>query len=574
MKPALQLITTLLLICIGSLSVAADLPKNPNTTQAQLQSGNMFNVPSTSLNPLSPISPAPSASLNQISPILPSIIPYNRSRIVCEPFGCFLFNGDFATEKSPVFSPEYVVAVGDKISIKIWGSIDYEQVHIVDAQGNIFLPRIGPVRALGVKNRELTATLLRVLRTVYTSNVGLYAGLLETQPVIVYVTGGVVRPGAYGGTSANSLMYYLDRAGGIDPDSGSYLDLAVIRGSQKIRTFNLYDFTLKGEVPAFQFSDGDTILVGPRRQTVKVEGLVSNPYRFEFNGETILASDLLAMAAPRPDATHLRITRNQLKTRDVEYQPLKSAASTIISNGDLVTLLSDKSNGTISIRIEGEHLGAQEVALPYGTRLSEVLKQIKLAPTADKNAVQLFRVSVAARQKEMLMQSLRTLEVSVLTARSSTAEEAKLRKDEADLFMQWIERAKDIQPRGQVVITGGDPSGIILENGDTIRIPSDNALVMVSGEVLFPSTIAFRPDMSVSDAIDQSGGYSQGKSTSRIVILRRDGSYQIAGSGETLKKGDEVLVLPKVETKFLQFTKDIMTILYQIAVSAAVVLRL
>jgi len=125
-----------------------------------------------------------------------------------------------------------------------------------------------------------------------------------------------------------------------------------------------------------------------------------------------------------------------------------------------------------------------------------------------------------------------------------------------------------------VVITGGDPSGIILENGDTIRIPSDNALVMVSGEVLFPSTIAFRPDMSVSDAIDQSGGYSQGKSTSRIVILRRDGSYQIASSGETLKKGDEVLVLPKVETKYLQFAKDLMTILYQIAVSAAVVLRL
>ncbi len=557
MKPVLQFISVILLIFIGTAAIAANQPQKLNSTHAQ---GRIEEMPSSKM-----ISSSSAPRTN---------VPYVRERISCESFGCFLFNGDFATEKSPVFSPEYVIAIGDKISIKTWGSFDYEQVQTVDAQGNIFFPGIGPVRALGVKNRELTATLLRVLRTVYTSNVGLYAGLLETQPVIVYVTGGVVRPGAYGGTSANSLMYYLDRAGGIDENSGSYLDIAVIRGTQKIRTLNLYDFVLNGEVPAFQFADGDTILVAPRLQTVKVDGLVANPYRFEFSGESILASELVTIAAPRPEVTHLRIVRNQRTTRDVEYQPIETAASTIINDGDAVTFLSDKINGTITIRIEGEHLGAREIALPYGARLSDALNQIELAPTADDNAVQLFRTSVAARQKEMLLQSLLSLEASVLTARSATAEEAKLRKDEAELFLQWIERAKEIQPKGQVVIAGGDPAGIILENADIIRIPSDNALVMVYGEVLFPSTIAFIPDMRVSAAIEQSGGYSQGKKTSRIVILRRDGSYQLASAGDTLKKGDEVLVLPKVETKYLQFGKDIMTVLYQVAVSAAVVLRI
>jgi len=497
-----------------------------------------------------------------------------RQRITCEPFGCFLFDGDFATEKTPVFSPEYVIAIGDKINIKIWGSVEFEQIQSVDAQGNIFLPKVGPVSVLGVKNRELTATILRVLRTVYINNVGLYAGLLETQPVIVYVTGGVVRPGAYGGTSANSLMYYLDRSGGIDASSGSYLDISIIRGTEKIRTFNLYDFVLRGEVPAFQFADGDTILVTPRRQTVKVSGLVANPYRFEFNGDSIYASEMLRMAAPRSEATHMRVVRNSRPTRDVEIYPLQAAPQTTLYGGDETTILSDKNNGTITIRFEGEQLGAREVALPYGARLSDALGMIKYAPTADKTAVQLFRTSVASRQKEMLLESLRNLEASVLTARSATAEEAKLRKDEAELFLKWIERAKDIQPKGQVVIAGGDPKGIILENGDIIRIPSDNALVMVHGEVLFPSTIAYRPGMDVSDAIDQSGGNSQSKGSSRIVILSRDGSYKIAGAGETLKKGDEVLVLPKVETKYLQFAKDVMQVLYQIAVSAAVVLRL
>jgi hypothetical protein len=80
--------------------------------------------------------------------------------------------------------------------------------------------------------------------------------------------------------------------------------------------------------------------------------------------------------------------------------------------------------------------------------------------------------------------------------------------------------------------------------------------------------------MTVEDGIEQSGGYSQSSGTSRIVVLRRDGSFLLADTGDRLHKGDEVLVLPKVETKFLQFTKDVMTILYQIAVSAAVVLKL
>jgi hypothetical protein len=38
-----------------------------------------------------------------------------------------------------------------------------------------------------------------------------------------------------------------------------------------------------------------------------------------------------------------------------------------------------------------------------------------------------------------------------------------------------------------------------------------------------------------------------------------------------LRPSDSILVLPKVETKGLQTTKDIMQVIYQIAVSAAVV---
>lgn len=46
------------------------------------------------------------------------------------------------------------------------------------------------------------------------------------------------------------------------------------------------------------------------------------------------------------------------------------------------------------------------------------------------------------------------------------------------------------------------------------------------------------------------------------------------GKREKLEKGDEVLVLPQGDVKYLQFGKDIMQVACRIAVSAAVVLRL
>lgn len=59
----------------------------------------------------------------------------------------------------------------------------------------------------------------------------------------------------------------------------------------------------------------------------------------------------------------------------------------------------------------------------------------------------------------------------------------------------------------------------------------------------------------------------------RIVVLSCDGFYQ-AGEREKIEKGEGVLVLPLVDARCLQFEKDIMQELCQIAVSALVVLRL
>jgi protein involved in polysaccharide export with SLBB domain len=115
---------------------------------------------------------------------------------------------------------------------------------------------------------------------------------------------------------------------------------------------------------------------------------------------------------------------------------------------------------------------------------------------------------------------------------------------------------------------------LLLENGDILRVPTRDGLVLVSGEVLFPNTIALDPKLGVEDYINLSGGYTQKADTSRIVIAHRDGSFEDAKNNGKIRAGDEILVLPQVETKSLEITRAITQILYQIAVSARVLLTL
>lgn len=492
----------------------------------------------------------------------------------CVAYGCFLFGGDFSRERLPVFNPEYSVAVGDQINIKLWGGANLDIVQTVDAQGNIFIPTVGPVAVLGVSNNKLTEIIKSRINKVYTSNVGIYAGLLEAQPIMIYVGGNVVKPGAYAGTSSNSLMYFLDLARGIDQRAGSFLDIKLLRNNKPVKVFNLYDFILKGKTPETQFMDGDMIYVESKSSSVKVQGLIVNKYEFEFNSETINAADLMKLAKPLPEATHIRITRNSLHTKDVEYYSFDQLNNIIINNGDDVEVLSDKMDGTITVRIEGEHIGEKEIAFPYGTRLSDVLEKIDFSPIADKKAITLYRKSVATKQKEQLLQSLNKIEMSVLKASSDTVEEAKLRLDESQLIMKWVEKAKQVETKGQILLSNTSYFGVILENGDRLVIPNDNALVHIYGEVLFPLTITYEEGTDVEDLIAKAGGLSNEDAKNRIIVKARSGMVSRAEMDTHVNKGDEIMVLPEVDVKSFQLAKDISLIVYQIAVSAGVLLAL
>lgn len=579
----LRPITSLLLaFALGQAALAAD-SINPMAAQAvNASTAAAFTAAmgsTTSAAPSSePAAPAP------LPASAPQWLDYSANRN-SDVFGANLFTGAFARQGATQFNPDYAVSVGDKIQVRLWGAFDFDAALTVDPRGNLFLPHAGPVQVLGVRNQDLQRLVESAVGKVFRSNVSSYASLAAAQPVRVFVGGFVNRPGLYSGTSMDSLLSYLDQAGGIDPERGSFLKVQVKRGQQVRTTANLYDFLLNGTLPLTQLADGDVIFVAPRQNTVKVAGLAENAKRFEFSDSTRTVADLARLVKPSASSTHVRVVRNTGVTKNVEYYPLADAASVALNNGDELEFTADKKPGTITVRVEGEHNGAQEYVLPYGTRMATLLQQIKYTERSDQGSLQLFRKSVKDRQKLMLQTSLKSLEAAALTARSGTSDEARLRKDEADLILQWVERAKKIEPSGQVVVAQAESrNDLLLESGDILRVPTKDGLVLISGEVLFPNAIAFDKALSLDDYIRRAGGYTQNSESARLVVAHRDGSFAEAGGEKgffstgnmnvDVHPGDEILVLPKIDVKSRQIWKDMTQIIYQIAVSAKVVFGL
>jgi protein involved in polysaccharide export with SLBB domain len=489
-------------------------------------------------------------------------------------FGEQLFQPGIAQTYGVGFNVDYEIAIGDRVTLRMWGAYSYQDVQVVDPQGNLFLPNVGPVHVAGVRASDLNDVVRAAIRQVYRSNVDVYATLEASQPVRVFVTGFVRAPGQYPGVAADSVLGFLLRAGGIDPARGSYIDVRLLRGGELRASFNLYEFLLEGRLPQVQIQDGDTIFVAGRHNAVRVNGDVFNSYGFEFSGREVSAEDLLELAHPRPGATHVSVVHKVGTRQFSEYHPIDEIAGVFLRPGDELSVVTDRRISTILVRVDGAIDSSRVLTLPYGSTLEDALAQVTPKPQANPDAVQLFRESVAEQQRKMLEVSLRVLERSALTSRSMTSEEAALRAREAAQIVQFIDRARKVRPRGQVVLAGRESvMDTLLQDGDVLFIPERSNIVMVHGEVTQPTAIAYDSDSTVADYVELAGGTIQRRGDARILLLRQDGTF-VEDDRARPEPGDEILVLPSVGAKNIEIARGISQILFQIAVVARVALDL
>ncbi|HEB9339990.1 TPA: SLBB domain-containing protein [Campylobacter coli] len=504
---------------------------------------------------------------NNISKSTPAQIPV---------FGAELFNGNFKNYTQRVYNPDYKIAVGDQISLKIWGAVEFEQILVVDSQGNIFIPKVGAVNLLGVKNSALVSVIKAQVNKIYKNNVFVYADMNAYQNVSVFVTGSVNAPGLYQGLSSDSVIQYLDKAGGINLEYGSFRDIQILRNNTVIKKIDLYDFLLKGQMDLFPFRSGDVVLVGNVQSYVFANGDVQKPFRFELANDIKTLADLARVSGARPIVTNavLRSYGNDHRLEISAYNKMQFS-KVLLKTGDEVQFNPEYISQNISITVNGEHSGLKTLVVRKGTTLEDVSRLIVANGQSDMNALQIFRKSVAKTQKDLINAQLKELETLALTSSSVTSQGAAIKAEQAKLILEFIQRAKEVEPKGQIVIDKPKSYGsVLLEEGDIINVPSKNNLVIVQGEVTLPGAFVYNKDESLKYYINLAGGYGERADTSKVLVIHNNGKAQKYSGNIDMKPGDSVLVLPKVDSENLQIFSMLTQILYQIAVATNVVLKL
>ena len=491
------------------------------------------------------------------------------------PFGGNLFEGGFRAAMAQGLNPSYKVKPGDQITLRVWGAVEIDSVLTVDAQGNVFIPGIGPMAVQGQNSQQIDGTLRSAIRAVYPEEVQVYTNLQGVQPVGIYVTGYVKNPGRYAGTPSDSLLYFLDQAGGIDKDLGSYRQVRVVRNGRTVATVDLYNFLLLGEIARPQFRDGDTIVVQERGPAVAVTGDVHREYRYELIGDRLTGAKVSELARLNSGVSHVLLRGTRAQGPVAQYFTLDEFAKQQVQSGDELTYSADQRGETIVVQIEGSYYGPSRYALPRDARLGELLDAIAVPKGMTAvESISIRRESVAIQQATALQDSLNRLETAYLGAQSSTNDEAQIRVREAELIQKFVERARQLQPSGRLVVAHDDRiSDIRLQDGDLITIPEVSDSILISGEVVVPQAVVFKPGMSAKDYIEGAGGFTQRADEGHILVVRQNGAV-VSAKDVALRTGDEILVMPEVPTKNLPLATAISQILFQIAVATKVALDL
>ncbi|MDR2573534.1 MAG: polysaccharide biosynthesis/export family protein [Desulfovibrio sp.] len=485
------------------------------------------------------------------------------------PYGANLFQGNFA--KNAGTAP---LMPGDRVVTRLWGAVTIDDTFTVDDQGFLHLPHIGAVPVTGIAPDKLAEDLRSKLAAAGREGTQVYVMPLDARPVNILVTGGVLKPGRYQGSSTDSVLAFLDKAGGIAPEHGSYRVVRLIRNGVVIDTVDIYPFVRNGELAPLRLREGDTLVVNPRGPTVTATGAIRNSARFEFLKGQAHGVALIDLAQPENRATHAAVSGTRNGTPYNTYVPLRDLTHLALEDGDTINFMADTTGGAMFIAVEGAVRGASRIPVRKGTRLRDVQNFIAVDPgLANLEAIYVKRKSVAARQKKAIADSLRRLEESVLTASSASQEEAQIRSQEAAMLSKFVERARSVEPEGVVVLDNGKASGdLVLEDDDVIVIPPKSDVVLVSGEVMAPQAMLWSKKKDLDDYVKGAGGYTAKADKTHALVMRADGS--VSRDGDGIRSGDQILVLPKVESKSMQTVKDISQVLMQTAISARAVLGL
>jgi len=203
-----------------------------------------------------------------------------------------LFGSDFfqeaaikvTTDRKDIPVPlKYIVGPGDEVKILLWGRVNAQYNLVVDRDGKITVPQLGPIPVAGMTFEDMSKKIITQTEQMVGANIDITLGSLKTIPV--FILGDIRRPGAYTIGSSATITDALLLAGG-PTDIGSMRKVQLRRKNKVITTLDLYDLFLKGDKSkdAILLAD-DVVFVPVTGPLAGIAGNVRRPAIYELRDQ-------------------------------------------------------------------------------------------------------------------------------------------------------------------------------------------------------------------------------------------------------------------------------------------------
>ena len=272
----------------------------------------------------------------------------------------------------------YVIGPGDEIKLLLWGRVNAQYDLIVDRDGKVTIPQIGPLHVSGLTFEQMSKQLIKQAEQIVGANIDISMGSPKMIPI--FVIGDVKRPGSYTVGSFSTITDALLTAGG-PTEIGSMRNVQLKRKGRLVTTFDLYDLLLKGDKSHdVALLAGDVIFVPITGPVAGIAGNVRRPALYELKHRYDLEYLLELAGGITPSAYTQqiqieRIVRNQRHiVMDIDDKKMAKAAEITLHDADLVKIFPIMDINVNVVYLNGNVKRPGKYEMKPGMRLGDLLK--------------------------------------------------------------------------------------------------------------------------------------------------------------------------------------------------------
>lgn len=386
-------------------------------------------------------------------------------------------------------------------------------------------------------------------------------GMLNRFENMVEVKGAVFRPAQYQlGGNITTVKSLIEAAEGVTEDA--FTAHAVMHRLKADRSLEIIPVDvqgiLNGTVADIPLQNEDVLFIPTQaelrsQRTLTITGEVLSPGAYEYADNTTIEDLIIQAGGLKDEASTARVdvsrriidSKSKNKSKEIAKSFSFSLKDGLVIDGERGFLLEPydvvhvrRSPGfhtPRSVMVEGEvNFEGNFTLEKKNQRLSDL---IAAAGGVTDDAY----VKGARLMRKMTEDERARMQTILRMVRAQQDEKDSIKLDQLAI--------EDTYPVGihleKALADPGSSFDITLREGDRLIVPEYNGTVRVSGNVMFPNTVAYEEGKDYKYFVNQAGGFGNRAKKSKTYVIYMNGTISQVGHGTKIEPGCEIVVPTK-----------------------------